>query len=105
MASQHATQSTLGTFLGKLAAHVRVALACSRRSKINLKEPSSNVVGVCDENLEWQQMIFVEERTFLSWKPRLLDANSVVQSTTEAVNSELEAYLGSFGGVNPRRYA
>jgi len=52
----------------------------------------------------FQSMVFVEERTFLSWKPMLKAASTVIQSTTEAASSQSKMYFGNFKGFNPRRF-
>jgi len=57
-----------------------------------------------DDSNELQTMVFVEERTFLSWKPELKASSAVIQSTTDAVSSQSEMYFGSFKGFNPRRF-
>jgi len=55
-----------------------------------------------DHELQW--VVLVQDRTFLSWRRQLQDANSVVRSTTEAVSSSGEGYFGSHRGLNPRRF-
>eukprot|EP00747_Dinoflagellata_sp_TGD_P162218 gnl/TRDRNA2_/TRDRNA2_179575_c0_seq1.p1 gnl/TRDRNA2_/TRDRNA2_179575_c0~~gnl/TRDRNA2_/TRDRNA2_179575_c0_seq1.p1 ORF type:complete len:495 (+),score=90.08 gnl/TRDRNA2_/TRDRNA2_179575_c0_seq1:51-1535(+) len=49
-------------------------------------------------------MVILDKRTFLGIYPALRDANSVVQSTTEAVAEQSEAHYSSSRGVNPRRH-
>mmetsp|Transcript_129968 Transcript_129968/g.259268 ORF Transcript_129968/g.259268 Transcript_129968/m.259268 type:complete len:498 (-) Transcript_129968:275-1768(-) len=46
---------------------------------------------------------FVINRTFLCPAPRMLQAGTVAQSTTEACNSDASGYLAHCRGANPRR--
>merc|ERR1712150_252866 len=47
----------------------------------------------------------IEKRTFLCFAPALYQANSVVQSTTEATVDQSETHYAYCRGRNPRRFA
>jgi len=70
---------------------------------VDLPPSSSSSTGraAVDEDCPAVEVI---ERTFLSFKPRLLARQSVVQSTTEAVNPHSAHHFAHKRGTNPRRH-